>query len=295
MDRKRNMRSSDWEILRELHRTPNLTKIAAMLFTTQPNITKRLQHMEKEFGVTIVERTPGGLVFTEAGEYLAGQAEKYLHLDQETRKGLQEVIAQGRQKLVIGSAFTFSNYSWDPLMEPFLEMYPSLECVIVNRLSDTLYMNVLDGELDAAFVRGDYRDGLDSVKVENTQAYLVTRDPVDPECLPEMTWIRYQTNKKTSMTVDAWWRERFGDTEPKYGKTDGYVDFALQSVGKGKGFTICFLPAGFRNPEDLRILPLTWADGSPVMRGTWFIYRKEKRRGAMLDTLIRYVKAHEIV
>ncbi len=288
------MRSSDWEILNELHRTPNLTKVAAMLFTTQPNITKRLQHMETEFGVTIVERTPGGLVFTEAGEYLAGQAEKYLHLDQETRKGLQEVVSQGRQKLVIGSAFTFSNYSWDPLMEPFLAMYPSLECVVVNRLSDTLYINVLDGELDAAFVRGDYRDGLDSVKVESTQAYLVSREPVDMDDLPKLTWIRYQTNQKTIRAMDSWWKERFGDAEPKYGKTEGYVDFAMQGVAKGKGFTLSFLPEGFRNPEGLHLVPLTWDDGSPVIRETWFIYRKEKRRGAMLDTLIRYVKAHEI-
>ena len=56
MDRKRNMRSSDWEILNELHRTPNLTKVAAMLFTTQPNITKRLQRMETEYDKSLMLR-----------------------------------------------------------------------------------------------------------------------------------------------------------------------------------------------------------------------------------------------
>lgn len=52
------MKDSDWEILYELHRNPNMTKVANLLYITQPSLTKRLQHMEAEFQVTIVNRTP---------------------------------------------------------------------------------------------------------------------------------------------------------------------------------------------------------------------------------------------
>ena len=52
------MKDSDWLILSELYKNPNMTKVADLLYTTQPSMTKRLQHMEEEFGVTIVDRTP---------------------------------------------------------------------------------------------------------------------------------------------------------------------------------------------------------------------------------------------
>jgi len=42
------MKDSDWEILYELHRNPNMTKVANLLYITQPSLTKRLQHMEAE-------------------------------------------------------------------------------------------------------------------------------------------------------------------------------------------------------------------------------------------------------
>ena len=49
------MKDSDWEILYALYKKPNITKVANMLYMTQPSLTKRLQQMEKEFDVEIKE------------------------------------------------------------------------------------------------------------------------------------------------------------------------------------------------------------------------------------------------
>ena len=84
------MKDSDWEILYELYKNPNMTKVANLLYMTQPSLTKRLQHMESEFQVTIVNRTPKGLEFTEEGEYLGKQAEKYLDFLKETKDRIKE-------------------------------------------------------------------------------------------------------------------------------------------------------------------------------------------------------------
>lgn len=67
------MKDFDWELLHELYKNPNLTKVANVLYITQPTLTKRLQHIEAEFDVTIVERTPKGLEFTPEGKHLAEQ------------------------------------------------------------------------------------------------------------------------------------------------------------------------------------------------------------------------------
>ena len=67
------MKDSDWLILSELYKNPNLTKVAELLYTTQPSLTKRIRHIEEEFGVTIVSRLPKGLRFTGRVPWTAGR------------------------------------------------------------------------------------------------------------------------------------------------------------------------------------------------------------------------------
>ena len=45
------MKDTDWEIIAELHKLPNITKVANKLYMTQPSLTKRLQSIEHEFHV----------------------------------------------------------------------------------------------------------------------------------------------------------------------------------------------------------------------------------------------------
>ena len=51
------IKDSDWEILYKLYETPNMTKVADMLYISQPSLTKWVKNMEKEFGVKIINRT----------------------------------------------------------------------------------------------------------------------------------------------------------------------------------------------------------------------------------------------
>ena len=105
------MKDSDWEILYELHRNPNMTKVANLLYITQPSLTKRLQHMEAEFQVTIVNRTPKGLTFTEEGEFLAKQAEAYLTFLDNTRERLKEFKENLEGEITIGASYTYWKYT----------------------------------------------------------------------------------------------------------------------------------------------------------------------------------------
>ena len=41
----------DWRILQVLHEQKNITKTAQALFMSQPALTSRLQHIEKEYGI----------------------------------------------------------------------------------------------------------------------------------------------------------------------------------------------------------------------------------------------------
>lgn len=85
------MRDSDWKIIYELHQNPSITKVSGLLYKSQSAITKRLQSMEEELAIRIVERSPQGVTFTKEGEFLFRMAEKYLQLENEMQEGLRKL------------------------------------------------------------------------------------------------------------------------------------------------------------------------------------------------------------
>ena len=284
------MKLSDWRLIYELHKTPNMTRVAGILYITQSAVTKQLQHIEKELDTKIIHRTPTGLEFTEIGNYLAEQAEKFLKLEDETMRGLDALKEASPEKLVIGSAYTFSKYRLPEILDGFLEQRPSFRYQVINRQSNVLHQMVLSGELDLAFVRSDYRDGVNRILVERTQGYIVTKGAADLADLPKMDRINYQSNVKTEDLIRAWWEDRYGDVRPKEGMAVGYVDFALREVVRGKGYAICFLPPVTELDAKLVKTPLFMKDGNPVSRNTWLIWRMEKKISPAMESFLRYIR-----
>ena len=43
------MKDTDWEILYRLYETPNMTKVADMLYISQPSLTKRVKSNKSYF------------------------------------------------------------------------------------------------------------------------------------------------------------------------------------------------------------------------------------------------------
>jgi len=83
------MKDTDWKLILALYQTRNITKTAMRMDKTQSSLTKRLKSIENELGITIVERTPRGLNFTEAGEKLVKSAEEYVAFEEKTLSNLK--------------------------------------------------------------------------------------------------------------------------------------------------------------------------------------------------------------
>lgn len=284
------MRDSDWKIIYELHQNPSITKVSAVLYKSQSAITKRLQSMEQELECRIVERTPQGVTFTKEGEFLFQMAEKYLQLENEMQEGLRKLREQHKETILLGSAYTYTKYSLYEVLNPFTAAHPNISIRVINKQSNVLYEMLMEGKLDAAFIRSDYTAGVYHELVDHTAAYCVTRDPVELDALPSMEQVAYQTNEKTMGKLEAWWMERFGTALPEPAEDAGYIEFAFRSIAEGNKYLLCFLPDNFVNDYHLTLTPLLAKDGRQITRDSWFIYKKEKNRRAVVDELIRYVE-----
>ena len=86
-----------------------------------------------------------------------------------------------------------------------------------------------------------------------------------------MQWVGYKSNDKTKELLKEWWGQTFSAPFPT-GNNVGFLDFAWEMVSRGFGYTFSFLPDSYKNDLGLTLTPLSYADGSPVMRTTWFVY-----------------------
>lgn len=284
------MKDSDWRILYELHKTSNLTKTANLLFMTQPTLTKRLKQMETEWGCTIVDRTPKGLTFTAEGNFLATQAEKYLDLFRDTKDELKKLQEAALTEIVIGASYTYSKYSLADVLVPYQVTHPNVKFRIVNDSSDALYRQVLDGSVDVGFLRGDYEGPVNRTLLGETRGFLVTKGAVEVSALPGMHRLDYKTNEKTTRILNRWWEMCFESAYPS-GMMVGHIDGAWKLIDEGMGYALSFLPENFENRYQLTLTPLTWPDGTPVTRRTWFVYPKEKRLPEKLADFIKYTES----
>ena len=283
------MIDSDWRILYELHKTSNLTKTANLLFMTQPTLTKRLKQMETEWGCSIVDRTPKGLTFTAEGNFLAAQAEKYLELFHSTKEELKKLQEAALTEIVIGASYTYSKYSLADVLVPYQVTHPNVKFRIVNDSSDALYRQILDGSVDVGFLRGDYEGPVNRTLLGETQGFLVTKGAVALSSLSGMHRLEYKTNEKTTAILTSWWESHFETPYPS-GMMVGHIDGAWKLIDEGMGYALSFLSENFENRYQLTLTPLTWMDGTPVIRKTWFLYPKEKRLPAKLLDFIQYTE-----
>lgn len=282
------MRDSDWEIVYELYKNPNLTRVAKLLYMAQPSLTKRLKHIEEELAVTIVDRTPKGLELTPEGRYLGERAKEYLDFRKDVQEHLEQMRENAEYLITIGSSYTYSKYILSDLLIQYQKQHPQIRFHVINEPSNLLFRRMLEGSVDVGFIRGDYEGAVHQVLLGSNPAYLVTKEPVDLSRLPELPYIGYRTNDRTREILGDWWRERY-ETELPEGMVAGYVDVAWQLIHKGLGYTLCFLPDNFENEYGLCLTPLTRLDSSAVCRNTWFLYPKDKRISSALDDFITYI------
>lgn len=285
------MKDSDWEILDELHKNPNITKVAAKLYITQPTLTKRLQAMEEEFQVRIVNRSTKGVEFTKEGEFLAERARLYLRFMKETERGIDAFKTSGFGTVRIATSFTFSRLLLPEILLAYKLEHPNICFEIQNLRSNELTQLVAEGEADGAFVRGNYDSGMDRCLVLREQAYALSNAPIALEDLPDLPMVHCRLSSYSRKLLDAWWQRNF-HRPPTIGATAEDVNTCWQMAKKGLGYTMCFMSEGQLAELEIHALPLCGEDGRPLVRETWFVYDGQRAKPDYVLAFIRFVTEH---
>src|SRR2546423_5877883 len=129
---------------------------ARALHTVQSNISTHVARLERELGVTLVDRTSGKL--TPEGEIVVSRARR-IQLELEALVAdVAAVHSEVEGFARIGVIGTTARWLVPPLLEAMAAQYPRVRVVVVDATTTSLLPQVHSGELDLAVLALPVRD-----------------------------------------------------------------------------------------------------------------------------------------
>ncbi|MEP6717662.1 MAG: LysR family transcriptional regulator [bacterium] len=129
------------------------TAAAQRVHITQAAISMQIRQLETELGVKLFVRAPRRVLLTEAGEQLLQRARHILRDHDAALDEVTELAGTQRGRLRIGSASAVVTTDVLPkLLQEVRRQNAGANVTLVSGTSDALVRQVLDGELDVAFV-----------------------------------------------------------------------------------------------------------------------------------------------
>lgn len=285
------MKDTDWQILHALYQYKNITKAANALFITQPAVTKRLQVIEKEYGVVVVNRSTNGIEFTPEGAYLALQAESYLRFYEETKKRLEQIKNEESGTIKIGVVYSYNKYEFPQILAEYMNCHKKIQVEVVTDHSDQLMNMLNEGKIDVALLKGDYGGSMKRFMIMQEQGYIMSKEPCDLEKLPGIPRVDYDMNRSSKALAKRWWEEYF--KEPyTVGVRAQFIDHVWHLVELGMGYCLCFWKKEGLDRIPLYKTPMVYRDGTPVTRTLWMIYHPEAMNNVCASGFIEFIEEY---
>ncbi|MFI9503382.1 LysR family transcriptional regulator [Nocardia sp. NPDC052566] len=133
-------------VAEELH----FGRAAERLHIVQPAVSQQVRHLERELGVELFDRSPRRVVLTEAGARFLPEAREVLAAAARAKAAITGYVAGATLRL--GTSTGLGDHL-DRLME---RLAPQVRVETVSAATRTRVEQVLDGRLDATFVRGPF-------------------------------------------------------------------------------------------------------------------------------------------
>ncbi|MFI8716690.1 LysR family transcriptional regulator [Stenotrophomonas sp. NPDC077464] len=182
----------------------SLSAAAAQLGTTQPTVSRRLQALERLFGLHLIQRSTHRMTLTADGERCYAHARTLVdewEAIQADLRGEREV-PRGRLRVVVPHAFGQAQLL-DPMLQ-FLARYPQvtlewmLEDSPVDFIADSIDCAIRVGGVDQPQLVAVPLAEVPRIVIA-APALVGAADPHDPSLLPQLPWIALTT----------FYRERF--------------------------------------------------------------------------------------
>lgn len=286
------MDSMDWEILRALFKYKNITQTSKILRISQPAVTYRINKLEEEFNVDIINRNQKGVVFTSPGEIIVKYALSMIKDSQKLKEELinQENKVQGTLRLSASSIF--SRYQLPKILSEFSQKYPLVEFDVNTGWSEEVFKSVRNDYSQVGILRGDYSFSSEKIRLMTEKIYIVSKHPISIDDLPHLPRIYYNTDTSLNKLIDDWWIGRFVEPSSIAIKVDN-METSKEFVQHGLGFSI--LPdILLKNNQDLHKIPCLDQNGNAMIRNTDMILKEQYLSNNVVRAFYNFMKERKL-
>ena len=153
-------------------REGSLTKAAETLNYTQSGMTHMMNALEKELGVTLLQRGRNGIALTSAGKRLRPAVESFVVAAEALETELSGLKGRGVERIRVG-AYTSMAQHWLPeIINRFKQEMPGVGVDVQEMTIEDSYTLVKSGALDCAFVSRrpeEFTEALDWIPLHNDE------------------------------------------------------------------------------------------------------------------------------
>lgn len=196
----------------DLVREQSFTKVAEKNFLTQPAVSLRIQKLEEELDVRLVERTTRKVIVTEDGRLLHDYAREILRLVEAAKTAIQERRGKMVGAVRLATVHSIGLHELPIYLKAFINRYPHVGIHVEYQVSDTVYHLVSEGEVDIGVVAYPearpqlvtipfFEDEL--VVICNPEHPLARQESVRLRDLHEAPFIAFEEGIPTRRAIDA--------------------------------------------------------------------------------------------
>ena len=210
----------------------NVTTAAAALHITQPALSKNIQKLEKELGVRLFDRLPGGVIPTRYGMALARRARLIEHELRQARGDIETMRDGGAGTITVGAGPMWTVEGLPEVLANLLQQHPKVKVRLITGVLDTLVPDLLKGEVDLVCSALDFPDHEEIVKehlfdvnhvvLAREGHPLAAKRPAQPTELLRYPWIAF-ANDYVGMS-------RVGSYFSANGLDQPYIAFETSSI-----------------------------------------------------------------
>jgi len=167
--------------------TQNFLEAAAILYCSQATLTKHIQRLELDLGLTLFDRTTRKVSITKNGEMLLPYAREITDLYERLTAQVKESKNDSDQTLTIGSIPALAQYNITELLVSFKKTNPQATINVIQAGSEELIELVRQRKCDLAFIRtyGELSPEFSylPIAVDELVAFLPNHHPLAKEAL----------------------------------------------------------------------------------------------------------------
>ncbi len=256
----------DFEMIRNLAGTKNITKTADLMNLTQSAISKRISNIEDELNVVLFIRSHSGVHFTPSGEKVLNYCSSISNQISEMKLCLHEASGDVFGSLVVGVSDNYMIYHLPDLVSTFHKNYPNVNLRIITQKGHLLYPMVLSDQLDIAISRGDYNwEGLKELLSVEAMCVVYNKE-FEGRDLNSYTYIDRETDTVQYSLMAKWRHENNIKPSEHLIKVDS-ITSTMDLVKRGMGWAL--IPEIALDTFEGYSKPCFFADGTPFVRLTY--------------------------